>query len=170
MSTRLLYPLIVLAMALMSLKPKGELMVTSSAFTNGGMIPSQYSCEGNEMSPPLKIGNIPRNTQWLALIVHEPDAPVKGGFTHWVLWNIPVMEDITENYKGGVVGMNSAKERGYKGMCPPTGSHHYRFMVYALDKKPDITDATDKAALEKAMKGHILATGEITGMYKKIKS
>jgi Raf kinase inhibitor-like YbhB/YbcL family protein len=164
-----IFTLLMIATTMLSLKPKGDLMVTSSAFMNNGMIPSQYTCEGTEMSPPLKISNIPENAQSLALIVHDPDAPMQGGFTHWVLWNMPVAEDIAENYRAGVTGMNSARERGYKGMCPPSGSHHYRFIVYALDKKLDISDATDKAGLEKAMKGHILATGEITGLYKKIK-
>lgn len=153
-----------------SFAARNELMITSSAFANNAVIPSQYTCEGNEMSPPLKISNVPQRTQTLAIIVHDPDAPMKGGFTHWVVWNIPVKEDIPENFNGGQTGMNSGKQAGYKGMCPPTGTHHYHFRVYALDTKLNLSDNTDKDALEKAMRGHILAQGDLVGLYKKIKS
>lgn len=152
-----------------SFAKRTAIVVTSSAFMQNAAIPTQYTCEGNQMSPPLKLSNIPPRTQSLALIVHDPDAPMKGGFTHWVMWNIPVQEDIAENYKAAMQGMNSAKQIGYTGPCPPTGTHRYNFKIYALDTKLNLTDQTDKQALEKAMKGHILGEGTLTGMYKKMK-
>jgi Raf kinase inhibitor-like YbhB/YbcL family protein len=144
-----------------------QLHVTSSAFTNNGMIPAKYSCEGEEINPPLDIIDIPPQARSLAIIVHDPDAPVKGGFTHWVVWNIPTDGKIPENFKGGDQGINGAKQAGYKGMCPPSGSHHYLFKVYALDTKFTIDKHTGKADLEKKMQGHIVASGEITGLFKK---
>ena len=92
-----------------------------------------------------------------------------GGFTHWVMWNIPTDGKIPEDYKGAEQGLNGIKKSGYKGMCPPTGTHHYHFLVYALDTKLTMDKNTDKAGLEKAMEGHILATGDLVGLYKKAK-
>lgn len=169
MHSRIVVAVVLLCIFMSAFTAKNELLVTSSAFANNEMIPSQYTCEGHEMSPPLKLGNIPPRTQTIAIIVHDPDAPMKGGFTHWVIWNLPVREDVPENFAGGHAGMNSGKKMGYAGMCPPTGTHHYHFKVYALDTKLDMPDNTDKAALEKAIKGHILAQGELVGLYKKIK-
>lgn len=153
------------ALTSFSIRPK--LTVTSSAFIAGQMIPVKYSCEGAEVSPPLHIVDIPGNAKSLAIILHDPDAPVKGGFTHWVKWNVDVMPDIPENFMGGHTGLNSANKNSYKGMCPPSGTHHYYFSVYALDAKLDIDLNTDKTSLEKEMQGHILAEGELMGLYKK---
>ena len=147
-----------------------ELKISSTSFENNGPIPAKYSCEGKEVSPPLLINNIPSGVKSLAIILHDPDAPMQGGFTHWVVWNIePVDNKIPENFKGAEQGLNGAKQTGYKGMCPPSGTHHYHFRVYALDAKLNLQEATDKAALEAAMKGHILASGELVGLYKKAK-
>ncbi len=145
-----------------------KLKVTSAAFTNNGTVPVKYSCEGEEASPSLLITDIPSGTKSLAIILHDPDAPGKGGFTHWVVWNIdPGDNNIPENFKGAQQGLNSAGRSGYMGMCPPSGTHHYHFMVYALDKMLDIDKKTDKASLEKSMKGHILAEGDLVGLYSK---
>jgi len=142
--------------------------ITSTAFINNGSIPAKYSCEGGESSPPLLITDIPSGTVSLALILHDPDAAVPGGFTHWVVWNIsPTQNSISENFKGGDQGLNGAAKPGYKGMCPPTGTHHYHFMVYALDTKLALNNSTTKAVLEKNMQGHILAQGDLVGLYKK---
>ncbi len=145
------------------------LTVTSVSFKNNGLIPTKFTCEGEDINPALQIGNIPSGAKSLALILQDPDAPMKGGFTHWVMWNMPTDGAIPENYKGAEQGMNSARKMGYYGMCPPSGTHHYLFKVYALDTKPELPVSTDKAALEMAMKGHILAEGELTGLYKKVK-
>ena len=146
------------------------LKITSTAFSGNSNIPSKYSCEGEQASPPLSIGDIPNGTESLAIIVHDPDAHLKGGFTHWVVWNIDAAtKSIPENFKGGEQGWNGAKETGYIGMCPPSGTHHYHFRVYALDTKLDLSKETGKDELEKSMKGHILAQGDLVGLYKKMK-
>lgn len=146
-----------------------KLTVTSIAFADNGTIPAKYSCEGEEISPPLHITGIPGGTKSLALILHDPDAAVEGGFTHWVVWNIDINGNIPENFKGAEQGLNGAKKQGYKGMCPPSGTHHYHFKVYALDSRLNIDKNTDKAGLEKAMAGHILGEGELIGLYTKTK-
>jgi Raf kinase inhibitor-like YbhB/YbcL family protein len=131
------------------------------------MIPDKYTCQGAEVSPPLKVANIPSGAKSLAIIVHDPDAPHPGGVTHWVAWNLPVNGVIPENFKGGAQGQNSDKKTGYKGMCPPTGTHRYNFRVYALDATLQLDSTTGKAALEAAMQGHILAGGVLMGRYSK---
>ena len=156
--------------AITSFSNSPKLKITSTSFANNGSIPSKYSCEGEEASPPLLISDIPSGTKSLAIILHDPDAPREGGFTHWVVWNIdPGNNNIPENFKGAQQGLNGAGQPGYKGMCPPSGTHHYHFMVYALDTKLDIDKKTDKTGLEKSMQGHILAQGDLVGLYKKTK-
>lgn len=118
------------------------------------------------MNPPLHIEHIPYATKSLALVVQDVDDPESGGYTQWVVWNIPVMRDIPEAYQGGTRGINSAIRRDYQGMCPIEGTHNYHFMVYALDRDmKDVDLNTDKAALEEKMRGHVLATGELVGQY-----
>lgn len=143
--------------------------VNSAAFMEGGMIPAKYSCEGGESSPPLIISHIPPETKTLALIVHDPDAPKVGGVTHWVVWNLPLNGQIPENFKGGVQGQNTDNKPGYKGVCPPDGTHHYNFTIYALNVSLNLGTDADKTALEKAMEGHIIAEGLLSGLYPKIK-
>ena len=156
--------------AITSFSNSPKLKITSTSFANNSSIPAKYSCEGEEASPPLLISDIPSGTKSLAIILHDPDAPREGGFTHWVVWNIePGNNNIPENFKGAQQGLNGAGQPGYKGMCPPSGTHHYHFMVYALDTKLDIDKKKDKAGLEKSMQGHILAQGDLVGLYKKTK-
>lgn len=145
---------------------KTTLTVTSPAFSNNGAIPLVYSCKGLNINPPLSIGEIPPGAKSLALIVDDPDAP-KGTFDHWVMWNIPVTSHIDERSAPGVQGLNGKKENSYTGPCPPEGTHHYHFKVYALDRMLDLVKETDKAGLEKAMKDHVLAEGELTGLFGK---
>lgn len=157
-----------LIVTLLSFIPAAKLVVTSPAFGAGQMIPSKYTCEGAELSPPLSITGIPPDAKSIAVIVHDPDAPGPGGVTHWLTWNLDTGGNIPENFKGAVQGLNSGKRPGYKGMCPPTGRHHYHFKVYALDSQLTLdTATTDKLGLENAMQGHILAEGEIIGLYEK---
>ncbi len=141
------------------------LQVTSPAFNAGAMIPSQYTCEGKNINPPLSIKGIPSRARSLAVIVEDPDA-VSGPFDHWVAWNIPP-GDIKQSNANGQVGKNGKGDTGYTGPCPPSGTHHYHFKVYALDTTLSLNQGADKQALLKAMQGHILATGELTGIYKK---
>lgn len=143
-----------------------SLQVTSTAFTAGGMIPSQYTCDGANINPPLDIQGIPKGAKSLALIVDDPDAPV-GTWVHWVVWNIPVAAHLEENTVPGKEGLNDFKKHHYGGPCPPSGTHRYFFKVYALDVMLDLPDNTKKAGLEKAMEGHIVALGELMGVYKR---
>ena len=142
------------------------LTITSTAFQH---IPVQYTCEGKDISPPLVIDGIPRAAKSLSLIVDDPDAPV-GTWVHWVLWNIdPATRTIRENGvpSGAVQGRNDFKKTSYGGPCPPSGTHRYFFKVYALDTMLAIPPTSTKADLEKAMRGHILAEGQLIGLYKR---
>jgi len=146
-----------------------SLTVTSSSFVENGLIPSKYTCEGIGVNPPIHIANLPANTQSIAIIVQDPDAAVEGGFNHWVACNIQPVADIPESFKGGMEGLNGAKKLGYIGPCPPSGTHHYHFMVFALDTKLKFDKSPNKEELEKAMKDHILSKGDLVGLYKKLK-
>lgn len=153
---------------LSSFSGNDRLTVKSSAFNHNGFIPPLYSCEGENINPPLSIENIPKKAVSLAIIVHDPDAPMEGGFTHWVLWNIDPTDKIIKKYGGGSKGVNSTGQKGYVGMCPPSGTHHYYFIVYALDTKLNLHGDINKNSLEKAMDEHILAKGQLIGLYKKL--
>ena len=144
-----------------------KLAVRSPAFAANGMIPGKYSCEGAEVSPPLTVTGIPPGAKSLAITVHDPDAAKPGGVTHWVAWNLPADGNIPENFKGGAQGLNSDNKPGYKGMCPPSGTHHYHFRIYAVDTILSIDSRTDKSGLEKALQGHILAEAGLIGLYRK---
>lgn len=157
--------LILITMALVMNK---TLIIKSPAFENDGYIPEKYSCEGININPPLTIKNIPANAKSIALIMDDPDAP-KGTFDHWIVWNIKPVESINENSAPGTQGLNGKKENKYTGPCPPSGIHHYHFKVYALDTLLDLPENSDKAALRKAMESHILAEGELVGLYERKK-
>ena len=144
------------------------LKVRSVAFSHGGYIPPKYTCEGENVNPPLEISDLPENTKSLALIVEDPDAH-KGVYDHLIVWNIPPNEAIGENSRPGIGGQNSFGNTGYGGPCPPSGSHRYFFRVYALDGDLDIRAGADKKALQEAMRNHILGEGELMGHYQKRK-
>src|SRR5205809_749524 len=110
----------------MSVTTDIALNVVSLAFSQGGHIPKKYSCEGENVNPPLEISNLPAETKTLAVIVEDPDAK-QGIFDHWIAWNIPPDEPITENSVPGINGLNSFGTEGYRGPCPPSGSHRYFF-------------------------------------------
>ena len=132
-----------------------------------GLIPTRYTCDGKDMNPPLLIENPPADTQSLALIVDDPDAP-RGTWVHWVVWNIgPETREIAENSvpPDALLGMNDFRQRAYGGPCPPTGTHRYFFKLYALDTKIVLEAAAIKAVLEAAMQGHVLAKAELVGRY-----
>jgi Raf kinase inhibitor-like YbhB/YbcL family protein len=145
---------------------KGDMMkITSSAFKADEVIPSKHTCEGEDISPELKIADIPKNTKTLAIICDDPDAPV-GTFVHWVAWNIPP-GDIEEGAKDFNQGTNDFKKIGYGGPCPPAGTHRYFFKVYALDVELGIEKGSTKTELIDAMENHILAQAELIGTYTK---
>lgn len=151
-----------------------EIKITSSAFEPGGMIPVQYTCDGQDVSPPLSWGDMPEGTASIALICDDPDAPM-GTWVHWVLFDLqPDTRGLPENIPteesldmGGTHGTNDFRRLGYGGPCPPGGTHRYFFKIYALDKKMDIPAGSTKAQLLKAMEGHILAEGELMGRYRR---
>ncbi len=145
---------------------KNNMVVRSVAFSEGGNIPVKYSCEGENINPPLTVEGTPDNTESLALIMEDPDAP-NGTFDHWVAWNILPNEPIVENSVPGTGGKNSHGKTGYAGPCPPKGPHRYFFKVFALDVLLDLAAAADKQALDEAMKGHILASAHLMAYYKK---
>jgi len=153
---------------IMAIAAQSELTIKSTAFESNGYIPSKYTCDGEGINPPLSINEVPQNTKCLALIVDDPDAP-NGTFDHWVMWNIPVRDTIAENSVPGAQGKNGIQENKYIGPCPPSGIHHYHFKVYALDTRFDLPISTDKNALIKAIDGHVLAKGELVGLYNRHK-
>jgi hypothetical protein len=148
--------------------------LTSAAFTNDGNIPSKFTCDAGTQnpSPALAWKDAPAGTKSFALIMHDPDAPMAGGFTHWVLFDIPATTmQLPEGYQPGSVGVsgNSGFRRaGYGGPCPPSGVHHYHFTLSALDV-PSIGAAAgaSKADVEKAMQGHVLGTADLVGLYQR---
>jgi len=148
--------------------------VKSSAFENEGMIPGKYTCDGEDISPPISWEGIPEGTKSIALISDDPDAPV-GTWVHWVLFNIPPdATELPENIPADKVLSNGArhgitdfKRVGYGGPCPPGGTHRYYFKIYALDAMLDLSPGVKKRDLLKAMEGHILAEGQLMGRYKR---
>jgi Raf kinase inhibitor-like YbhB/YbcL family protein len=144
-----------------------ELTVKSPAFQANSPIPKKYSCDGEEMNPPITIEGVPKESKSLALIVDDPDAP-HGTFDHWVVWDIPPSTTkMAEHSVPGTEGLNSARQKGFMGPCPPSGTHRYFFKVYALDTELKLGAKTTKRDLEKAMVNHILAKGELIGLYKR---
>ena len=141
-----------------------KLQVTSPAFGNHEPIPERYTSDGENINPPIEISGIPDGTKSLAIIVDDPDAPRKT-WVHWVVWNIPVVTKIYESNVPGVQGMNDMMQHNYGGPAPPSGTHRYFFKVYALDSRLDIPQNSRKEDLEKAMEGHVLATGQLVGTY-----
>jgi hypothetical protein len=151
-----------------------ELNVTSPAFEDGGMIPAKYTADGQNVSPPLEWSGKPAETKSFALIADDPDAPM-GTWVHWVLYNIPadvssLSERIPPDQKldnGALHGINDFGRFGYGGPAPPSGTHRYFFKVYALDTTLDASPGLKKDQLIQAIKGHILAQGQVMGRYKR---
>jgi Raf kinase inhibitor-like YbhB/YbcL family protein len=144
------------------------LQVTSPSFEANGDIPAKFSCEGENINPALTIKNIPVQAKSLAIIVEDPDAP-SGTVTHWICWDIDPVETISEKSVAGVQGKNTIGNNGYMGPCPPNGTHHYHFKIFALDKKLGLAAGASKEDLENAMKDHVVGSGELIGLYKKSK-
>jgi len=154
------------------------LILISLAFAHNGGIPQHYTCQGADVSPPLEWSGLPAGTKSLALIVDDPDAPDPAAprmtWVHWVLYNLPpaatgLREAVRPNElpAGTREGLNDWKRTGYGGPCPPIGRHRYFHKLYALDSVLPDLGRPAKAALEKAMKGHILAHTELIGTYQK---
>ncbi|MCU0356401.1 MAG: YbhB/YbcL family Raf kinase inhibitor-like protein [Cyclobacteriaceae bacterium] len=142
------------------------LRLSSEAFPNLGEIPRKYTCEGINISPPLHVEGFPSGTKSLVLVVEDPDAPA-GTWIHWLMWNIPPVHDLHEGDASGVQGLNDFGVTVYGGPCPPSGSHHYHFKVYALDTVLELPEGSTRQELEWAMDKHIVAYGELIGRYKR---
>jgi Raf kinase inhibitor-like YbhB/YbcL family protein len=154
---------------------QAQFVLSSTAIAPGAMIASDYACTGSDKSPTLSWSNAPQATKSFALIVQDPDAP-GGTFIHWVAYNIPAQTTSlpagvpkkAEIDGGGENGINSFGQLGYNGPCPPPGKmHHYHFLLYALDSSLNLGDKADAAAVEAAMKGHVLATAELVGTFER---
>ncbi|MBX4195605.1 YbhB/YbcL family Raf kinase inhibitor-like protein [Candidatus Parcubacteria bacterium] len=149
------------------------MQLISPDFLNGGSIPAQFTCDGNDINPTLEISGIPKETKSLAFVLDDPDAP-SGTFTHWIVWNIPPVTDkILPGTLpvGSIEGLNSAHMLGYIGPCPPVGTHNYIFTLYALDATLDDLDPqkTGRGELFDKMTGHIIASTELVGLYCRVR-
>jgi len=149
-----------------------DIKITSTAFEHGGRIPARYTCDGEDISPPLRWEGIPRDAKSIALICDDPDAPM-GTWVHWVIFNIPPQtQELPEKVpseptldNGAIHGINDFRNYGYGGPCPPGGTHRYFFKVYALDTTLNLKPGASKAQVLDAMEGHVLAKGELMGKY-----
>jgi len=150
-------------------KKDSGMKITSPSFQENAFIPSKYTCDGENINPPLAISDVSADAKSLALIVDDPDAPVST-FVHWLVWNIsPSVSEIKEGNlpEGSVQGTNDFGKREYGGPCPPSGTHRYFFRLYALNQGLNLPEGARREELEKAMEGKIIDTAELVGKYSK---
>jgi Raf kinase inhibitor-like YbhB/YbcL family protein len=143
--------------------------ISSPAFENNSKIPEKYTCDGENVNPPLKIEGVPKEAKSLVLIVDDPDAPM-GTFLHWLVWNIPPETNFIEENslpERAIQGKNDFGKENYGGPCPPFGTHRYFFKLYALDKILDLPPGSNLKEVEKAMDGHILDQDQLVGLYQR---
>lgn len=148
-----------------------KMKISSPAFNHNGNIPAKYTCDGENISPPLEISSVPPMTKSIVLIVDDPDAPA-GTWVHWVVFNLPPeTTQIAENSipNGATEGTTSFGKQAWGGPCPPSGAHHYQFKIYALDIVLQLPASSQKADVEKAMDRHILDHGISVGLYQRNK-
>lgn len=147
------------------------LRVTSTAFADGDPIPREFTCQGEDVSPPLAVGGVPPGAKSLALIVDDPDAP-RGTWTHWTAWDLPsatrtLPRGVDVAKLGGREGLNDSHGVGWEGPCPPSGTHRYFFKVYALAAPLGLPRGAKRPDVERAMADKVLAWGELMGRYAK---
>lgn len=150
--------------------------LTSLAFREGQEIPTLYTCDGKEISPPLQMAQVPANAKSLALIMHDPDVPsfIRSDclWVHWVVFNLPAqLQSIGEGaaLPSGVAGKGTGGVLGYQGPCPPDRRHRYFFTLYALDALLDVPEGATRAEVERAMQGHVLAKAQLMGTYERVR-
>jgi Raf kinase inhibitor-like YbhB/YbcL family protein len=148
------------------------MILTSPSFEDGAPIPQKFTCDGGGINPEFQIQNVPESAKSLALIIHDPDAPISGGFFHWVVWNIGPQTTLIKEESappGATEGLNGARRAGYAAPCPPPGHgvHHYHIKLYALDTMLDLPGTTAAFGLAAAMAGHVLAETELVGTYER---
>ncbi|HEX7051104.1 MAG TPA: YbhB/YbcL family Raf kinase inhibitor-like protein [Longimicrobiales bacterium] len=152
-----------------------RMRLTSPEFEDGERIPERFTCDGEDVSPPLVIRGVPDSARTLALVFDDPDAP-RGEFVHWLLWNVPPdvstlpeaipPSEVLEGFGSAAQGRNGFRSIGYRGPCPPPGpDHHYRFRLFALDTTLALAPGADREGLEDAMTGHVLEEALLTGRY-----
>jgi Raf kinase inhibitor-like YbhB/YbcL family protein len=160
-----------LAIASPDLTGSARLEVSSAKIPSGGEVPDAYSGYGQNLSPPIAWSSAPRNTKSFALVIEDPDAPIPEPFPHWLVWNIaPAASGVAQGSApaGAQQGVLLTGKVGYMGPRPPPGpAHHYHFEVFALDRKLDLKSGADRSALLAAMKGRVLASGELVALYRK---
>jgi len=140
--------------------------ITSPSFKNNEKMPAKFTYDDEDVNPALDIENLPEGTKSLALIVDDPDAPMKT-WVHWVVYDIPLTNHIDEDSIPGKQGINDSGGKDYHGPCPPSGTHRYYFKVYALNKVLGLNEGVSKGDLDKAMKGSVLSSAELIGLYKR---
>ena len=149
----------------------GTLQLESPAFQHNAALPSKYTCQGDEVNPPLTVSGVPAGTKTLALVMDDPDAPVPTHvWDHWVVWNIdPAVKEIPEHSVpvGAVQGANSSGKSQYQGPCPPGGTHRYRFTIYALSDVLALAPGSNKETLLRTIQGKIIDQYTLIGLYKK---
>lgn len=149
--------------------------ISSPVFEDGEKISVKYTCDGEDISPPLSIDDVPPEAESMAVVVDDPDAP-GGVFDHWIIWNIPPgtesipegvpTQDVVDSLKGARQGQNGFGEVGYRGPCPPPGPpHNYRFKIYALDTDIDLNPGMKKEDLEREIQGHVLTEDQVVGVF-----
>ncbi len=147
-----------------------DFKISSPSFMHNADIPRDYTCQGADIAPALVWENVPPGTMSYALIMDDIDAP-NGTWTHWLIFNIPVaitkLNTGTGIPPGAISGKNDWGTTGYRGPCPPNGTHRYYFKIYALDNMLALTPSSNKVQLENAMKNHVLASAQLMGLYKK---
>ena len=143
--------------------------IESPAFKGNKLIPLKYTCDGEDVNPPLLISDVPENAKSLVLIVDDPDAP-RGNWVHWTVWNIsPGVKEITENScpQNAVEGMTDSGRPGYSGPCPPSGTHRYFFKLFALNTTLDLDNSAEAVDIEKEMEANILVKAQLVGLYRR---
>jgi Raf kinase inhibitor-like YbhB/YbcL family protein len=146
--------------------PESLMKLTSASFSEGKPIPPSFTCDGADKAPTLNVADVPANAKSLILIMDDPDAP-RGTWDHWILFNIAPSVQTINDKTAGVGGKNSWGRTGYGGPCPPSGTHRYFFKLYALDAMLDLKEGAARAAVEKAMQGHIVAEAKLMGTYQR---
>ena len=152
---------------LLLIKDNKSMIISSPAFAEGETIPMEYTCEGENINPPLEFIDVPDEAESLVLMVEDPDAPANP-WVHWLVFNIrPQTRKVEAGSaaNGGIEGKANGGMPGYEGPCPPTGEHHYQFKLYALDQMLDLSEQADREDVLKAMEGHVVAQSTLTGLY-----
>lgn len=142
------------------------IQINSPAFKHFEYIPSKYTCDGANEAPIIQLNTLSKKTKSISIIVDDPDGQI-GTWVHWIAWNIPPTNTIVEKKNQGIYGLNDFGLHSYCGPCPLKGIHHYHFKVYALDTMLNLPYNATKITLEKAMSNHIIASGELIGLYKR---